>query len=114
MHFKVECYEHPMPFRQLWLNHQDAEDIYGTPLRLVHGFVVEADSAEGAAQVAWEIGNAPWEPTDYLGQKWDHTKVRSMSSGDVVVVETPDGHVGYLCLSIGWTTVEPWRLNIAN
>ena len=112
MRFTVECYENPDAFQNIWTE-QTANKVLGSALRLVQGFEVEAESAQGAADEAFAIANAPWNPEDALGQTWDHTRVRSMSSGDVVVVHTPDGPVGYVCLFAGWTTVEPWLLKIA-
>lgn len=111
--FTVEVFEHPMPFRQLW-NEQNAEAVYDAKMRLVHAFIVEAKDPEDAADKVFEIGNAPWNPEDAVGETWDHTKNRSFSMGDVVVVKT--GQVepnGYVCLSLGWAPVEPWRLDIA-
>lgn len=112
MRFQIACYENTNAFTReapfpiidkpevlAWLKTSD--------LVLAARFAVEASSAEEAADVAFAIGNDPSEPADLDGHRWDHTNYRSMSSGDVVLVRTPDGPVAYACLSIGWKALPP-------
>src|SRR4029079_8922552 len=116
MQFQVECFENVEAFSRLWTAAEGAaearERFHDAPLRRVMNLNVEAKSAEDAADAVWEIGNAPWDPTDAEGVAWDHRSVRSMSSGDVVVVHTPDGPVAYGCLFAGWLRLETLPLNI--
>lgn len=116
MRFQVECFENVDAFgvnRTKWLfakneydrdeDKSEAVEAFRTnAFRRVANLTVEANTAQGAADAAFEIANAPWEPEDLEGVRWPHQSVRSMSSGDVVLVHTPDGPVAYGCLFIGW------------
>ena len=122
MRYTVECYENQSLFnpevqerdrRVLFITPDDAAWAVRQPNLLVHVFVVEAESAQHAADKAFEIAGAPWNPADTLGATWDHTKVRSMCSGDNVWVHTPDGMVGYTCMGFGWNAFTPADMNIA-
>jgi hypothetical protein len=117
MRFQVECFENVDAFGSRdsiyavgWT--QEDFPFHTAPLRRVVNLNVEANTSEGAAEAAFEIGNAPWNPTDTEGVAWPHNEVRSMSSTDVVVVHTPDGPVAYGCLSVGWKRLPQLPLNI--
>jgi hypothetical protein len=114
MQFQVECFENVEAFRGNIFDDSDKtrRRFHDAPLRRVMNLVVEADTAEDAPEVAYDIGNAPWNPTDAEGVAWDHKNVRSMSGGDVVVVHTPDGPVAYGCLFMGWLRLSQLPLNI--
>lgn len=117
MKFQVECFENVEAFGHRDSIHaagfvQEDFPFHTAPLRRVMNLMVEANTSEGAAQEAWEIGNAPWNPTDVEGVAWDHQNVRSMSGSDVVLVHTPDGPVAYGCLSMWWLRLEQLPLNI--
>jgi len=120
MEFQVECFENVDVFTvrdakvPFLANAYDPEQdmtsatngFMYAPLRRVMNLRVEAERAEYAADVAFEIANAPWQPHDLDGVMWDHERIRSMSSGDVVLVHTPDGPVAYGCLFMGWLRLE--------
>lgn len=117
MRFQVECFEnvdafgHPDSPHAAWFVKEDFP-FATAPLRRVMNLTVEAETSEGAADEAFHIGNAPWNPADSEGNIWSHNSVRSMSSSDVVLVHTPDGPVAYGCLSVGWLRLEQMPLNI--
>jgi len=71
----------------------------GDELGLVDVRTVEAASAEAAAEAAFAFGGNHPE----LGVTWAH---RSVSTGDVVVVETPDGPAAFACDAFGWAPVD--------
>lgn len=74
----------------------------GDRVRKAGNFVVDAESAQGAAEIAYAIGNGASDQSErYYAQK-----VRSMSAGDLVTVETPDGPVTFACESEGWRAVD--------
>jgi hypothetical protein len=117
MRYGITCYENPRAFERFALSPQIDHDrdkiiewIGLIELREVARFEVEAETPEGAAEEGFSIGNAPDEPTDLNGRRWDHKRWRSMSSADVVVVETPDGSIPYFCLSFGWLALPPGTL----
>jgi len=116
MRFQVECFENVEAFTldapTIWTD-QHVDRFIKAPLRRVANLVIEADTSNDVLGTAWEIGNAPWNPTDADGVAWPHDKVRSMSSGDVVVVHTPDGTVAYGCLWFGWTPLPQLPLSVA-
>lgn len=60
---------------------------------------VEADSIEHATNLCWELLNRDDRPTGNI--------CPSMSIGDVLVFETPDGPVGMACEWSGWRQVKP-------
>lgn len=107
MRFPVECFENVEAFSKFYDTAEKFDDHTVFGLRRVANLTIEAPDAMTAANDAFEIANAPWEPADAEGVTWDHQRVRSMSSGDVVVVHTPDGPVAYGCLFIGWATLPP-------
>lgn len=118
MRFEVECFENvdafgrngATPYRGPGFD--AAFPFHTAPLRRVANLTVEADTSMGAADEAFVIANAPWEPQDAEGRTWPHHQVRSMCSTDVVVVHTPDGTVAYGCLSVGWATLPQLPLNV--
>lgn len=119
MQFKVECYENTsmfnpeVPERPFIVHKEDVPWVLAQPMRLVVTLTVEAENSNEAADVAFEIGNAPWEPADVNGVVWPHRAARSMSSGDVVVVHTPDGMVANVCLFAGWARSTAYPLAIS-
>ena len=119
MEFRVDAYENTGLFPRVRADDypfffdtaEDAAWAVSQPNRLIAIFLVEADTAQAAADKVFEIGNAPWEPADLLGKRWDHKRYRSQSSGDNVVVHTPDGPVGYTVMYMGFKTFCPSDLN---
>lgn len=112
MRFNVECFENVDAFGNRGSIH-NAIGVTGesfpfatAPLRRVMNLTVEAENSGGAADLAFHIANAPWNPADAEGVVWPHHRIRSMSSSDVVLVHTPDGPVAYGCLSFGWKRLE--------
>lgn len=107
--FKVECYENLRTFRAPpWLFDdipETVEWIVQSPFVHVVTFVIDEESAEDAAHEAFYQGNVG--PGDVEGNVWPHRAHRSMSTGDIVIVETPDGKVPYACLAIGWKQLPP-------
>lgn len=74
----------------------------GDRVRKAGNFVVDAVCTEHAADIAFMIGNGASDQSErYYAQK-----VRSMSAGDLVTVETPDGPVTFACESEGWRAVD--------
>lgn len=83
----------------------------GDRLVKVGEFEVTAASALEAAECAYAIGNgASAQSADYYA-----AKVRSFSTGDVVVVDTPDGPAAFTCESFGFSTAnfEDFRVEVA-
>lgn len=116
MRFTVECFENVDAFTRLWTDAEGAvearERFHDAPLRRVMNLTIEADRVTAVPDEAFEIANAPWNPTDAEGVEWDHANIRSMSSGDVVVVHTPDGPVAYGCLFMGWLRLTNLPLSV--
>lgn len=118
MRYTVECYENqraftPDPTRPFPIDERALAWVEASPMLLVAVLTVEADSPRHAADVGFEIANAPWNPTDAKGFAWPHDKVRSMSTGDAVLVHRPRPGpaaavmVAYACLWAGWAPVSP-------
>lgn len=118
MLYTVECYENQSLFRGepnapfLFTEREHASWAIAQPNLLVAVLSVEADSAEDAANKAFEIANAPWNPTDSMGFAWPHDRIRSMSSGDAVVVTNSAVLAGFVCGSWGWLPFRRYDLNI--
>ena len=106
----VECFENREAFGPnspvFWEEEQAAG--FNSPLRYVARFVVEVQNLLDARDAAFEIGNAPWQPTDTEGAGWPYNR-RSLSSGDVVVVSSASGDdeaTAWLCCSFGWAQLD--------
>jgi hypothetical protein len=112
MRYTVEAYENQSLFKGepgtpvLFTDPEHAAWAVAQPTAHVCILNVEASSVEGAANAAFEIANAPWEPADLTGATWPHRRSRSMSSGDIVYVRTPNGNVGFVCMSFGWHRIS--------
>lgn len=111
MRYALRCLENQRLFTdpdRPWLVDESAVPwIVASEMREVARFEVEATSVLDAAGEAFNLGNDPSEPADLNGARWPHRSVRSMSSGDVVEVGTPDGPVLVAVLSWGWAMLPP-------
>jgi hypothetical protein len=118
MRYTVECYENQSLFKGepgspiLFTNEQHAAWAAVQPNLLVALLSVDADTPESAADKAFEIANAPWNPTDSVGFAWPHDRIRSMSSGDSVLVRNSATFEAFVCGSWGWLPVRRYDLNI--
>lgn len=72
-------------------------------LRKVVTLTLEAGDSYGAADAAFEAGNAPFDTP--ATRAYRAARVRSLSTGDVVVVHTPRGADNFACESVGWASV---------
>lgn len=76
------------------------------PVAKVGTFTVHANDPHGAAEAAWIVGNKEAGP-DALGQDYP-LDVRSVSVGDMVETDGPDGKHYFSCASVGWDEIpEP-------
>ena len=109
--YSVECFETTTLFERvegrpvIFRTQADAAWAARQPKRLVVTLDVECEKPSDAADLAFEIGNAPWEPTDERGIAWPHGSARSLSSGDVVIVRGSGPATAIVCMSFGWQTV---------
>ena len=109
--YTVECFETTTLFERaegrpvIFRTQADAAWAARQPHRKVVTLALDETSAEGAAHRAFEIGNAPWEPTDDEGVAWPHRGARSLSSGDVLIVRGGAAPVAIVCMSFGWAVV---------
>lgn len=78
--------------------------VAGDRLRAVVVLDLPAASAQGAASAAFAAGNSPY--ADPGVEAYAAARVRSLSVGDVVIVETPDGPAAFACDSFGWSSVD--------
>lgn len=117
MRFKVGCFENAEAFAGertplFWRDDQASRDGFASaPLACIATYEVEADASEDACEAVYRIGNAPDFPTDLRGRRWP--LARSMSCGDVALVDTPDGPVAYGCVGAGWLRLEALPAEIA-
>ena len=113
---KVECYENQRLFgghSPIIIDASARAWVRNSPMRLVAVLTVDTDDPMAAVNAAYELANAPWEPTDATGFKWPHDRIRSMSAGDTALVQTPDGVRGYICEWVGWSEVPASYINPA-
>lgn len=98
--YTVTIYVNVDPSRMNFLGYQGTH-----PIAKVDTFTVEADSPHGAAEAVWPVGNK-MEP-DATGKEYP-VDVRSLSVGDMVETDGPDGKHYLACASVGWDEIpEP-------
>lgn len=96
--------DHPAIFCRLRPGARPGDRLYFAAL-----LRVQAMSARAAAEEAFAAGNGVGaHAADYAAQLAGapDDALRSVSVGDVVVVETPDGPAAFACEGLGWASVD--------